>query len=100
MMQQYLPVFYVVLIVLVVGLILFFPTRRKSSRAEAGRKNEIANYDISAIAGDDVMVTQLDLARAYIEMGKIQLAQQLLQNVIRDGDVKYQEEARQLLQSL
>ena len=36
-----------------------------------------ANYsmgDISAIAGDDVITTQLDLARAYIEADSMQLA--------------------------
>lgn len=56
--------------------------------------------DIRAIAGDDVMITQLDLARAYIELGKIKLAKQILNNVLTKGDDDQQQAAQQLLSTL
>jgi FimV-like protein len=43
------------------------------------------------------MATQLDLARAYIETGKKQLAKKILEHVITQGDHVHQEEARNLL---
>ncbi len=58
------------------------------------------NMDVRAIAGDDVYVTQLDLARAYIELGKIMLAKQILENVIHQGDPDQQQAAEELLLTL
>lgn len=56
--------------------------------------------DIRAIAGDDVIVTQLDLARAYIELDKRKLAKQILENVIQQGNHQQQLTAQQLLINL
>lgn len=57
-------------------------------------------HDVSAIAGDDPMATQLDLARAYIETGKNQFAKLILAAVIREGSSPHQEEAKKLLSSI
>ena len=57
----------------------------------------ISSSDIHAIAGEDVFATQLDLARAYIETGKVQLAQKILDHVIEKGSNAHQLEARYLL---
>jgi FimV-like protein len=59
----------------------------------------ITSHDINAIAGDDVLSTQLDLARAYIETGKLQLAKKILMYVIEKGSSSQQQEARHLLGS-
>lgn len=57
----------------------------------------ITSHDINAIAGDDALATQLDLARAYIETGKIQLAKKILSHVIEKGTVIQKQEAHTLL---
>jgi pilus assembly protein FimV len=43
---------------------------------------------------------QLDLARAYQEMGDKDAAQQVLREVIRDGDAAQRESARRILANL
>lgn len=53
--------------------------------------------DFSAIAGDDIMSTQLDLARAYIESDKKELAKLILRQVISSGSSIQQKEAQRLL---
>lgn len=57
----------------------------------------ITSQDISAISGDDMMATQLDLARAYIETGKVRLAKKILNHVLEKGTVAQQQEAHSLL---
>lgn len=57
----------------------------------------ITSRDIKAIAGDSVMATQLDLARAYIELGKRNLARQILNHVIQHGTSSEKETAEQLM---
>jgi FimV-like protein len=56
--------------------------------------------DINAIAGDDVMSTQLDLAKAYIEMDRKKMAKKMLQKVEKQGSSTQQRQARQLLEAL
>lgn len=58
------------------------------------------NPDVRAIAGDDIMVTQLDLARAYIELGQKKLAKQILEEVQSQGSLMQQQAAERLLASL
>ena len=60
----------------------------------------IASADISAIAGEDSLITQLDLARAYIETGRMQLAKNILDVVLKQGNYILQKEAESLLQLL
>ena len=45
----------------------------------------------------DPVDTQLDLARAYIDMGDEDGARPVLQEVIASGDLRQQAEARELL---
>lgn len=53
--------------------------------------------NLTAIAGEDVLTTQLDLARAYIEAGRKQLAASILESVIKQGTAEQQQEAQQLM---
>lgn len=54
-------------------------------------------FDVSAIAGEDLVGTKLDLARAYIETGKKKLAKHILLDVVTQGSATQQSEARTLL---
>ncbi len=58
------------------------------------------NDDLDFLAGADESGTKLDLARAYIDMGDIDGARDILQEVIQDGNSGAKEEARKLLDSL
>lgn len=60
----------------------------------------ITSQDIKAIAGEDLMATQLDLARAYIEMDKKSLAKKILEHVIEHGETTQQTAARELIRNL
>jgi FimV-like protein len=53
--------------------------------------------DILAIAGDDVVATQLDLARAYIETDHKELAKDILEVIYAQGTLQQRNEAKQLL---
>lgn len=93
----------------VIFKMIFFPQPVKHSMraATAQRKVKIdravlpdAANDVTDIAGEDPMATQLDLARAYIETGKKQFAKIILAAVIREGNAAHQEEAQRLLSSI
>src|SRR5688572_26017329 len=56
--------------------------------------------DLTAIAGDDLVSTQLDLARAYIETNQKQQALMILEMIIMQGSVTQQEEAKELMNFL
>ena len=60
----------------------------------------ITSHDIKAIAGDDIVATQLDLARAYMETGKKSLAKKMLEYVAKQGNITQQKEAHSLLTQL
>ena len=92
------------------ALYLIFKPRKKPRRplvlppkayAKKNKRNAIyiTSQDINAIAGEDVFATQLDLARAYIETGKAQLAKRILEYVIEKGSAQQRQEARNLLGS-
>jgi FimV-like protein len=70
---------------------LYFIIRKKP----ASQKN--ISSDFIAIAGDDLMATQLDLARAYIETGQNEFAKNILKEVISNGNISQRAEAKQLL---
>jgi FimV-like protein len=53
--------------------------------------------DLSAIAGEDMLGTQLDLARAYIETNNKTLARKLLTPIMTQGSAEQQREAQRLL---
>ena len=49
---------------------------------------------------DDIMNTKLDLARAYIEMGDAQGAIEILNEVLEEGEVEQQNDAKQILKGM
>lgn len=115
MSQQYIDnfLFFTPLILLVTGIffillgIISVIKKRKRTRllkygAVPLKQSAviITSKDIRAIAGDDVISTQLDLARAYVEVGKKKIAKQILQHVQTNGDVHQQKLAQQLMASL
>jgi FimV-like protein len=92
-----------IVIILIASIIIYKKLSHQKKMASSSLKNNtkpsivITSRDIRAIAGDDVMVTQLDLARAYIELGKKKLAKQILDHVIKHGNPSQQQSARQLM---
>lgn len=74
-----------------VYFILRQPSQSKMALSQAGV------HDITAIAGDDMISTQLDLARAYIETNQKELAVDILHVIARRGSVAQQNEANRLL---
>lgn len=85
-------------IFLIIGLILIsllmlgvvFIIRRVKLQARA-------ECDMTAIAGDDVFTTQLDLAKALIEINNNKSAKKILKMVKRQGNIAQKTEAKQLL---
>lgn len=69
-----------------------------ASRVSAAR--EMPVEDLSAISGDDVLATQLHLARAFIETGKSAQARGILQHVMKQGNRTQQQEAERLMQTI
>ncbi len=74
-------------------------TSKKSKRSEKITPSEALNH-VSSISAEDPVATQLDLAKAYIESGKAQLAKVILASVIRHGSTAYQQEAQRLLSTI
>lgn len=71
--------------------------------AEAGQSHKtftISSKDIETISGDNLLSTQLDLARAYIETERKNLAKSILNNVMQHGSDEQKQEAKRLLGSL
>ena len=56
--------------------------------------------DFDFLSGTDEASTKLDLARAYIDMGDIEGAKDILQEVVKEGSESQQTEAKELLASL
>jgi FimV-like protein len=78
-------------LLLLAMFILFYAHQKKSPETKV---------DFEAIAGDDVTATQLDLAKAYLEMGQKTLAKTILRQTIKQGSKPQKLHARQLLKSL
>lgn len=107
------PVFFIELtlaiIITIIGLFLFKKQRPAqttvvvpSSKPDTLKKSPIiiTSQDIKAIAGDDIITTQLDLARAYIEIGKKKLAKKILGHVTQHGNSTQQQAAQSLMMNL
>ena len=110
-LSKHIIIYIIDIAVVLVAIVVIYKKKvshqqKKSSISLKKNNNEnndakshivITSQDIRAIAGDDVMVTQLDLARAYIELGKKKLAKQILDHVIKHGNSHQQQSARQLM---
>lgn len=79
------------LVTFIIGLYCILKPKKKSIKPAE---------DLIAISGDDVLSTQLDLARAYIETDSKQLATDILKMVVKQGSVEQQNEARTLLANI
>src|SRR5690242_8309082 len=79
------------LLAILVFIKLIHSGRRQSTKTESHHQT-LSNKDIEMLAGDDVVTTQLDLARAYIEMGKNNLAKSILFHVSKQGNTEQQHE--------
>lgn len=95
--------FLALCISLLVLSIVLYVTRRKTKPVFANAPSVlepavslIAANDISAIAGDDAIATQLDLARAYIEADKKILAKKMLSQILQEGTHSQQQQAARL----
>ena len=51
-----------------------------------------------AISASDEVATKLDLAKAYEEMGDLEGARELLQEVVKEGNADQQASARTILE--
>lgn len=56
--------------------------------------------DFAFLQGDDEDKTKLDLASAWIDMGDIEGAREILDEVLRDGAPEHQELAKELMTRL
>lgn len=86
--------------ILLLGFYLIFKQPRSKKAVAALAVQDVDSVDFSAIAGDDVITTQLDLARAYIETGSQSLAKNILVSVMAEGSAEQQAEAQRLLTSV
>lgn len=84
---------YLILTIILFILVLLLTDKSKKEKPPV-RNN------FNAIAGEDVMATQLDLAKAYIEMGQKDLALTILKNVKRKGTENQYHEAERLIKTL
>lgn len=96
------------LIVFLLGLYFIFKPRKQQVVTPAeikaapmlqviSNQTETTAIDVEAIAGEDVVATQLDLARALIETDRKTAAEKILQFVVVEGNSQQQEEAKQLI---
>ncbi len=93
---------------LAVFLILFWffsnhsmqPLQALEAASQSSKSFTISSKDIETISGDDLLSTQLDLARAYLETDRKNLAKNILNNVLQQGSEEQRREARRLLGDL
>jgi FimV-like protein len=80
---------------------LFSNSRRQKEIAETSQIEESSeSLEPVNFPGEDPLASQLDLARAYMDMGKLNLAQQILNKVLLEGDESQQAIAKRLLTEL
>jgi FimV-like protein len=95
------PISYDAFIVLLLALVAFLFLRlARKKPLQTASLTHADPKDINAIAGDDVVSTQLDLAKAYIEMNQKKIAKEMLNAIIKIGSSHQKNEARLLIQSL
>ena len=78
-------------------LVIARPPQPKNTPAKSF---SISTKDIASVAGNDVLTTQLNLARAYIETGRQALAINMLNNIILHGNSEQQSESKRLLSTI
>lgn len=85
--------------IFILGLYLIFrkPSMRKEAVTDMAMDADHFSHHLSSIAGDDIITTQLDLARAYLETDRKKLATEILEYVMQQGNPSQQREAQQLM---
>jgi FimV-like protein len=85
---------------------LFFGGRRQKENPVTCKPETVIPEEASEalepvyFPGEDVVASQLDLARAYIDMGKVVWARKILDKVMLEGNPSQQALAKQLLSEL
>lgn len=92
--ESNLPIF---IMVAMLSVLLFAVGIYWILKNEKSNSNVAISEDLLPIAGDDVISTQLDLARAYIETNNKHLAKPILQLVLEQGSKLQITEAKELL---
>ncbi|GEM_PF-2355339 len=90
---RYLLVAAILIILLSMFLIRYTKSRKTSTLDEL-------DMDMSAIAGEDMIATELDLAKAYIEMKQSEIAKKMLKNVLKKGNSSQKQQALNLIDTL
>jgi FimV-like protein len=99
-LQTHPVVHYMIITAILIVTLLLVVSMRKKNEAATNAGPEVSHNDIQAIAGDDVIATQLDLAKAYIEMNQKQTAHTILKQALKQGNASQQQEAKQLLEKI
>jgi FimV-like protein len=96
--------FFILAVLGVIAIIVMSAPQNKAAAVTPPPANKIhsiaSSKDITAIAGEDVIATQLDLAKAYIEMDQKNLAKRILNDTLKCGNTAQKNEARQLIETL
>jgi FimV-like protein len=87
------------LLLAIVTLLIIFILLPRTKRKKISN-DRFHLKDINIIAGEDVLATQLDLAKAYLEMDQKKLAKKALKRVAKKGTLSQQKEARNLMKAL
>lgn len=96
MIELILKSYYIIFLAVGIGCLSIFILGLYWIFSPSSSPLQVVN-ELSAIAGDDVFSTQLDLARAYIEMNNKLMAKKILKAVIDQGSKIQRDEAELLL---
>lgn len=108
-LQTYMDLFFIIFSIFIslfiCGTYLIFRMQTRINispqiQSEKILKSHEPITDYSAISGHDIEETQLDLARAYLEASKPDLAKRILQRLLANPNLKCQREAKLLLEQL
>jgi FimV-like protein len=100
MIIQIIKCYFVILLSLsIVSILIFGVGLRWILIRNSTDSSSPLSPDLMAIAGEDVIATQLDLARAYMETNQVALAKSMLQVVMAEGNSSQRKEAQRLLSS-
>ncbi|WP_186407256.1 FimV/HubP family polar landmark protein [Candidatus Accumulibacter aalborgensis] len=80
-----------------------FPAEQTDAELNAALRSDMGDMDLVAepeISSSEELATKLDLAKAYEEMGDLEGARELLQEVLKDGDAAQREAALAILAGL
>jgi FimV-like protein len=88
-------IFVLLIIVLILGYSYNFSRSKKERKVDSTLEKTM-----QGVSGEDVNASQLDLARAYIDMSDNESAKSALLNVINSGSAEQRKEAKELLKKI